>query len=369
MDEVNNDNGKASQEGETIGTDYNVPEADHPVEMLSVPTKVQDGNYQYEVSPMPASGAHASVTTVPTFFNTLGSGYYVSPMPPTPTEDGIDLNQTPSSCISKDTNTLAALYQSSRRSRRDSTMPTPTNYTDARSSTLSSRRGFLPPPPLASASPKPELTSFDATTNVPSSFHESCSALIGSMADFPHARPTHDSDHIYDESQQVQATKVCNASTAAGRDDVSGNDSYLTPLLQTKPTISMSEFEFTPNTTMDRHLLDLANDSSANMCMEQFSKLRSRSFETPEDLAPQTKKPRQNEVASEILERPLETCMYNRSSPDHRVNESVESLLALSKNEHPLTQQAIDEQGSQREERTSDKQDQIIRRKVQRLSK
>ena len=365
MDEIKNNNCNASEKRGTKDTDHNAPNADLPVQILSVLRKQQDGNDQYEVSPMPVSGAHASNTTAPAFFNTLKSGYYVSPIPPTPTTDEIICSdQTPSSCISRDTTTLAALYQSSRRSRRDSPMPTPTNYTAAKSSSISSRRGFLPPPPLASASPKPVLSS--TTMNAPSSLNEDCSALVGSLTDSSHVHPMRD-----DERLKVQATQVYpHVPSAALHNNISAHDSwYLTPLVQTKPTVSMPEYEFTPNKTMDMHLLDLANASSINMRTDQVSKLRSRTLETSEDLVHQTKKPRRNDVASEVFERPLMTCMHNKSVSDRRVEESIESLLALSTNEHSSTQQVTAEQGSQQEDGTSDKQHKIIRRKVQRLSK
>jgi hypothetical protein len=342
---------------------------DVPLEMYSMPTKLQDGNptLQCEVSPLPG---YANNTTAPATSDTMGSsGYFISPMPPTPSTAA----DTPPSHLSKDTHTLAALYHSSRRSRRDSPMPTPP-YANAQSS----RHGF-PLPPLASASPKqPEPSSFHSTAKSSTSNHENWSTSVDSMTGFIQAPPLYNSNQDLPCSSnppctdvQIQATQVFNAPAPATF------ESYLTPLIPAKPTISsMSQFEFTPTTTMDRQLLDLANESSANICMEQFSKLRSRSFEGQyEGATPQSTKRQKTEEALLFhhFEQTPHACKPSAGviaypapeiSPlNDGVQDSIQSLLALSRNEGAVLCENQNKGAAQ----TNTKDQDIIRRKVQRL--
>ena len=366
MNQIKNDDNKTYEN--EVANDDNVP--DVPVDILSVPTKDQDGNanFQYDVSPMPISNTYAHNTTAPVSSTEMGSGYYISPMPPTP-NTAADLTETPSSSISKDRNTLAALYHSSRRSRRDSPMP-PSTYATA---ATASQQGFLPPPPLASASPKPS-SSFHSTTN-----NSTWNTSVGSMSGYIQAPPLYNSSL----SGEVKAPPDYNASQPTAPQAVSTNEPYLTPLLPAKQTVSMSQFEFTPNTTMDRHLLDLANESSANMCMEQFSRFTTRSraeFEGHDEgvaqgpSLPPSKKPKaedNEQTPGSSLTNLYSAMAYpnpETSPRDDRVEESIQSLLALSKNEQPLTHELVARHEKQQEESAAAKRDQdIIRRKVQRL--
>lgn len=333
-----------------------------PVDVLSVPTKVQDGsanNFQFDVSPMPIPNIYANDTTAPSTSAEMGSSYYISPMPPTP-NTATEFTQTPSSFV-KDRSTLAALYQSSRRSRRDSPM---TSIAVA----ATSSQGFLPPPPLASASPKPEPTSADSIANNSASFNDNWSTS-DSMSYFIQAPPLQNYDHTAPQAKIPQA--------------VSTNESFLTPLVPAKQTVSVSQFEFTPNNTMDRRLLDLANESSANMCIEQFSKFTTRSRAEIDDgdgsivdqgtALPPTKKQKADDLkmlkdceqaSDSSLTNVYNAMAYSNAEIVHLndgVQDSIESI-------QPLTREMVARHEEQHEEVAAAKRDQdVIRRKVQRL--
>jgi hypothetical protein len=336
------------------GGDSNQNISDVPVDVLSVPTKAQDGNadFQYEVSPTPA----------PLSSNQMGSSYYISPMPPTPSTD---LSQTPSSSFSKGANTLAALYHSSRRSRHDGSPMHISTNTVATVGT-SSTKGFLPPPPLATASPKPELTTFNSSgNNAPTSSNENWSTSVDSMTGFVQA-PSLYNYNSTDESQAFPVYKMKPGVPQA----INFNDTYLTPLVPAKQTVPMSQFEFTPSTTMDRQLLDLANESSANMLSGAFEQLpkftRSRTEFEGQDQdtdAPSSKKQKSDTNSYNVSEKPTPDI----SPLGDDVEESILSLLALSKNECPLNQEVVSRHEKEREEAATVKRKDLIRRKVRRL--
>eukprot|EP00804_Cyclotella_cryptica_P004793 CCRYP_004885-RA/>CCRYP_004885-RA protein AED:0.89 eAED:0.66 QI:0/-1/0/1/-1/1/1/0/568 len=294
MNEITNNN-KTPREG---GTNNNHILSDVPVEILSVPTKIQDGNGDLQYAGHDVAATSSFVD--PFRYGNFYSGVDISPMPPTPTPataySGMSLH-TPSSQQYKDT--LKTLYHSSRRSRHDSPSPMPVS-TDTTTSTLSTRHGFPPPPPLAAASPKTAKqsavhknacspqgnVSYHSAGNSSSSsllFHDSRGTSMGFLADFIAAPPLY---HSSDEERKGQAAILRSAAAAGAQQETSANASFWTPLVPAKPTLSTSQFEYTPNTTMDRQLLDLANESSANMCMEQFAKFSTRAcyeFEEQED--------------------------------------------------------------------------------------
>lgn len=373
MNERKNDN-EPRQPG--AASDTNTCKSNDHVDILHVPTKVQDGNannFQYEVSPMPTSNIyHNDDATAPISSNPMGSDYFFSPMPPTP-HAAMDVTPTPQSYMSKDTTLLAALYQSSRKSRASP----PTSIHSAAAAPLNARQGFLPPPPLASASPKPETSSFQPKNDPlnanwgPSGNH---------MTDFIRAPPLYNSDSAaINERTRVQDSRVYNPPAPFAKEPQGDctDDPYLTPLLPAKQTVSLAQFEFTPNATMDHQLLDLANESFANVCMK-FSEQRSRSFEAEEEelVLPPRKKYRQGDtrvdfgdaVASMTNNISYNTYPTREARPLTKFEESVQSLIAQSKTKKKPIQEVSFQPGSEPKETHSDKKDQdIIRRKVQRL--
>jgi len=285
MNEITKNN-KNFQEGGRANTNNM---SDIPVEILSVPTKMQDGNADLHCAANDAT-APSSFANVLTYDNYY-CGVDISPMPPTPTPatiSGMSLH-TPSSQQSKDT--LKTLYHSSRRSRHESPSPLPV-LVDTTTNAWSTRHGFPPPPPLASASPKMSKkcaiqnqtahstqgnVSYHSTGTASASsllFHDSWGTSMAFLTDFIDAPPLY---HSSGEERQDQGAEAYSAAAAGASQVTSSHASLLTPLVPTKPTLSISQFEYTPNTTMDRQLLDLANESSANMCMEKFAKFSTRS--------------------------------------------------------------------------------------------
>jgi hypothetical protein len=401
MDEINNN--KSIQRREHMNI------RDVPVEILSVPTKKKDGNaiLQCEASPTPASTAQ--LTGYGDYYQNVG----VSPMPPTPnlattavSVSGLS-HQTPSSQSSKDTLTLAALYHSSRRSRHESPSPLPaTLIMGAHTTSLSSRPGFPPPPPLTSPSPQVSKATisnkgqaahtaratagFQQMGNASSSsiFHDSWNTSMSSLSrSFIQAPP------LYNPTPSVNAqeTHTSQGATAALAPPAASSDqSYLTPVVPPKPKLAMPSYEYTPNATMDRQLLDLANESSTNMLMEQLSNFSTRSRSEFEDRGgsfgvnfPPTKKQKGGNSSSDndqtpgSCRSPASFDIQAHPSPDispldNGVGESIQCLLALS-NAGPSkeTQQRHPREGEEPEHdqeaaRRKREQD-IIRRKVQRL--
>ncbi|KAL7486095.1 hypothetical protein ACHAW6_011695 [Cyclotella cf. meneghiniana] len=294
MNEITRNN-KNFQEEDRTNT---INMSDIPVEILSVPTKMEDGNADLHCAANDKT-APSSFADVLRYDNYYG-GVDISPMPATPTLATISRMSlhTPSSQQSMDT--LKTLYHSSRRSRHESPSPMPV-LGGTTTNNLSKRHGFPPPPPLASASPKIAKhsgiqnqtaystqgnVSYHSTGTVSASsllFHNSWDTSMAFFPDFIEAPPLY---HSGGEERQDQGAEAYSAAAAGAPRVTSSHASLLTPLVPTKPTLSTSQFEYTPNTTMDRQLLDLANESSANMCMEQFAKFSTSSvseFENQED--------------------------------------------------------------------------------------
>lgn len=340
------------------GGDSNQNQSDTPVDVFSVPIKLQDGNanFQYEVSPTPGYAGNRTTAPLP---SNQGSSFYISPMPPTPS------TQTPSSSISKDANTLAALYHSSRRSRHDSS-PMPASTSSAAAISTSSRQGFLPPPPLATASPKPELSSFNCSRNdaPATSSNENWSASVDSTTGFAQPPPLYNCN----STNESQAFPTCNVQAGVPQ-GINDNDAYLTPLVPAKQTVSMLQFEFTPSTTMDRQLLDLANESSANMLSDAFEQLpkftRSRTEFEGQDEG--TDAPSSKKLKSDTAYNLSKEATPEISSLGDDVEESILSLLALSKNEYPLKGEMVARHDKVKEAATVKRNQDVIRRKVQRL--
>ena len=374
MNERKNDN-EPNKPG--ADSDTNACKSNALVDIQHVPTKVQDGNagnFQYEVSPMPTFNINGkdSAAALISSSHPMGCHYYISPMPTTP-HAAMDVNVTPTpqSYMSKDTSTLAALYQSSRKPRSSP----PTSVHSAAAAPSNARHGFIPPPPLASASPKPEVSSFQPTNDLlnANTWGASGNHNMTGFIQAPNSNPV-----AIDERTQVQDSQVYNAPSAKEPLGDYTDDSYLTPLLPAKQTVSLAQFEFTPNATMDHQLLDLANESSANMCMEEFSKLRSRSFEAAEEelVLPPCKKYKGDarvDFGDAVVSSMANNISYDayptpEARPLTKFEESVQSLIAQSKTKKKPVQEVSFQLGSELKEGHSDKKDQdIIRRKVQRL--